>query len=568
MTKQPEAPAYMKDAIVFFDANQGWMMCVTWHSNGKWIFKLHADGKEWYSIRQATEEDLQKLGAAPSTERIECPLHGVMYGYCSECVRLGAAPSSPEPAKLLAPTDVTSDYVCSRCKKSVSENVPCPYCAPVACPSPTIPEKPLVISVGQSNMTMCSEDARNHQPQFSLAPVAASSTSANLSISPEAAKQFSIEAQFPDGVIAETPAPVPMTLFCPFCGVQHVDEGEWATRPHKTHQCQSCKKEWRLFEYPTVGVAPVPVEGAREWYKTHVVAEVGQINADFYLDQKRVEPWEILESFTSSRIAHVTSTNLIALQRSEARAEGLQIFRDLKANEASEAHERSLYFKGLLDQSEARVESQAKELADGKKEVAHFAKQNLEWAETATRLQERTETAEASLADRDRELRKAAEDAASWKSHFEMYRDAWIRELGGWLVPKHHEIDALVLTTRQRCVNLVLGYCLTPHWLGKPTEGYDGWQQAPHPVQDSCREWKPDDSEPNPRAEKAEKLLADRDRKIARLRDQMDVHIANANSAQRLSEYLQLENDTLRRDIKARGELDAAKLRDELEKKK
>lgn len=51
-------------------------------------------------------------------------------------------------------------------------------------------------------------------------------------------------------------APVPMVLACPQCGVQHIDEGEWAaTRHHKTHQCQACKHEWRPFPYATVGVA-------------------------------------------------------------------------------------------------------------------------------------------------------------------------------------------------------------------------------------------------------------------------------------------------------------------------
>lgn len=49
--------------------------------------------------------------------------------------------------------------------------------------------------------------------------------------------------------------PIPVQLDCPECGVAHVDEGEWATRLHKTHQCQACKHEWRPYEYPTVGVA-------------------------------------------------------------------------------------------------------------------------------------------------------------------------------------------------------------------------------------------------------------------------------------------------------------------------
>lgn len=50
--------------------------------------------------------------------------------------------------------------------------------------------------------------------------------------------------------------PVPVHLNCPECGEAHVDEGPWATRLHKTHQCQACGHEWRPYEYPTVGVAP------------------------------------------------------------------------------------------------------------------------------------------------------------------------------------------------------------------------------------------------------------------------------------------------------------------------
>ena len=38
--------------------------------------------------------------------------------------------------------------------------------------------------------------------------------------------------------------------------------------------------------------------------------------------------------------------------------------------------------------------------------------------------------------------------AKDWQHEFNMYRLAWIRELGGKVIPKTHEIDALVLTTR------------------------------------------------------------------------------------------------------------------------
>lgn len=47
--------------------------------------------------------------------------------------------------------------------------------------------------------------------------------------------------------------------------------------------------------------------------------------------------------------------------------------------------------------------------------------------------------------------RRAAEEerrAEDWRHAFNMYRTAWLRELGGKLIPKRHEIDAFVLTTR------------------------------------------------------------------------------------------------------------------------
>lgn len=79
--------------------------------------------------------------------------------------------------------------------------------------------------------------------------------------------------------------PIPMVLFCPACGAQHIDQpdppdkychtmedGEcvstdsrcmhhpepepiWTNPPHKSHLCSSCKAIWRPAEVPTVGVA-------------------------------------------------------------------------------------------------------------------------------------------------------------------------------------------------------------------------------------------------------------------------------------------------------------------------
>lgn len=50
--------------------------------------------------------------------------------------------------------------------------------------------------------------------------------------------------------------------------------------------------------------------------------------------------------------------------------------------------------------------------------------------------------------ERDDAVKRVAELEA-FERDFDMYRRAWIRELGGKLIRKTHEIDALVLTTRK-----------------------------------------------------------------------------------------------------------------------
>lgn len=59
-------------------------------------------------------------------------------------------------------------------------------------------------------------------------------------------------------VVAKAEAPVRMHLWCPACGDQHFDVGEFATRPHKTHTCQSCGFCWMPSLCPTVGVRFLP----------------------------------------------------------------------------------------------------------------------------------------------------------------------------------------------------------------------------------------------------------------------------------------------------------------------
>jgi predicted RNA-binding Zn-ribbon protein involved in translation (DUF1610 family) len=51
---------------------------------------------------------------------------------------------------------------------------------------------------------------------------------------------------------------IPMILTCPSCGARHIDEGEFATKRHHTHACQSCGLVWRPAKEFTVGVQFLP----------------------------------------------------------------------------------------------------------------------------------------------------------------------------------------------------------------------------------------------------------------------------------------------------------------------
>lgn len=52
--------------------------------------------------------------------------------------------------------------------------------------------------------------------------------------------------------------PIPLLLTCPHCATRHIDKGEYATKPHRTHACQHCGCLWRPANVPTVGVLFLP----------------------------------------------------------------------------------------------------------------------------------------------------------------------------------------------------------------------------------------------------------------------------------------------------------------------
>lgn len=53
-------------------------------------------------------------------------------------------------------------------------------------------------------------------------------------------------------------ASISMRLICPSCKALHIDEGEFKTKSHHTHACQSCGNVWRPAIVNTVGVMFLP----------------------------------------------------------------------------------------------------------------------------------------------------------------------------------------------------------------------------------------------------------------------------------------------------------------------
>lgn len=79
--------------------------------------------------------------------------------------------------------------------------------------------------------------------------------------------------------------PIPMILFCPSCGVQHVDAPKphkddcrllthpflnectcaaWVNPPHTSHLCAYCGHVWRPADVPTAGVKDIATRGRKD----------------------------------------------------------------------------------------------------------------------------------------------------------------------------------------------------------------------------------------------------------------------------------------------------------------
>lgn len=62
--------------------------------------------------------------------------------------------------------------------------------------------------------------------------------------------------------------PLPLLLYCPRCGVQHIDAPNaaagWSNPPHRSHLCAACGLIWRPSDHPTTGVKRLTTRGRED----------------------------------------------------------------------------------------------------------------------------------------------------------------------------------------------------------------------------------------------------------------------------------------------------------------
>lgn len=114
------------------------------------------------------------------------------------------------------------------------------------------------------------------------------------------------------------PAPIPMVLHCPACGMRHIDapdhrhyipgtSKEWDNPPHRSHLCHGCGHTWRPADVPTTGVAaiqtrgqhdsPVPTgcPGATRWR-----AEFEALDAFLHAKEHKLDDGNALEAYAQA----------------------------------------------------------------------------------------------------------------------------------------------------------------------------------------------------------------------------------------------------------------------------
>lgn len=100
--------------------------------------------------------------------------------------------------------------------------------------------------------------------------------------------------------------PAPSHLSCPKCGRAHLDQGEWADKPHHTHLCGVCGHKWRVYGYLRGVDHNLDYTFAKIGYEAFLRKAGGEVSEKWSeLSSREQDGWlnaaeEILSTFSAS----------------------------------------------------------------------------------------------------------------------------------------------------------------------------------------------------------------------------------------------------------------------------
>ncbi len=122
--------------------------------------------------------------------------------------------------------------------------------------------------------------------------------------------------------LPEDSAPVRMVMFCPACGLQHVDAPDertpgWTNPPHKSHLCHGCGFIWRPADVPTEGVAAIETRGEKDGPLSGAAASCTKLAERTAKAEAERDDARKKADATADKLAHLEAALTVAEQDKE-----------------------------------------------------------------------------------------------------------------------------------------------------------------------------------------------------------------------------------------------------------
>jgi hypothetical protein len=122
-------------------------------------------------------------------------------------------------------------------------------------------------------------------------------------------------------VLTTTSAPIPMILYCPACGRQHIDAPElaigWTNPDHRSHRCSGCGTIFRPADVCTTGVESISTKGQHDTWDVKECNNATMAMREPYVEWD--EPYgESSDGVVPSRNCRTSLPDAIRVQKQDA----------------------------------------------------------------------------------------------------------------------------------------------------------------------------------------------------------------------------------------------------------